>query len=192
MEEPLARLTRLSELSLSPEAARKLLRTAGDAVQYVIAHWLDRIHDGKGGVFHAYLFRNQPDADYRDLYQLTMGWIVGFANTGRKQLYVVCAPEKAMRLANHRQDGHVSSFQSRTLGKTFSGAILFQVVIPEFGEEPIWMVLSFSGLPETADEAAMVLTAYRMREHGWQINVDSLRAILAISHNDVFKMDMSA
>lgn len=81
--------------------------------------------------------------------------------------YFKFSPEKAIRLKNLTE--HLSSWQSRNPNrKEWGGAIKS----PDF-------ILSFSGLPELADEAVVLLIAYGF---GW-INYNQLWEIVRISDN---------
>lgn len=164
----------------------QLKRTADRAVRFVVENWLAPEHAGKGGRFGFLVFRNEPDADYRDLKGVWEDWVGGQANRDQEELYEICVREKPMRLANHAAEGHISSFQSHTKDKTYAGAILFRAYIPALGEH-VWVVFCFSGLPHLADEAVTVLTARWMREYGWIVDTASLQRILEVSSNNVFQ-----
>ncbi len=82
--------------------------------------------------------------DYRTL----LVFQVGDVPSEKVEKYLSLANEKADRLIAHIAKGHWSSWQSRDGINKWGGAVL----VPDF-------VLSFSGLPEMADEAIMLLTA---------------------------------
>ena len=88
----------------------------------------------------------------------------------------IYAPEKADRLASHSI--HISSWQSRDLNEhKYGGAIR----VGEFGE----LILSFSGLPEHADEALVLMVASDLL---WTTR-EEVRAIVALSDNPFISAD---
>ncbi|RJQ42882.1 MAG: hypothetical protein C4534_09370 [Gaiellales bacterium] len=88
--------------------------------------------------------------------------------------------EKAIRLAGHLNEGHLSSFQSKDEenGK-WPGAVLIKGY---FGDLDGARIFSFSGLPPAWDEAAMLLVGTSAH----LIAPSGAKEIADISRNDVF------
>lgn len=80
--------------------------------------------------------------------------VVGNLSQEQVARYGLFAHEKAIRLAFRRENGHLSSRQSRCASQNmYGGAICLS-------DQPL--IISFSGLPEIADEAFCVLLALTM------------------------------
>jgi hypothetical protein len=95
--------------------------------------------------------------------------------------------EKALRLMQHAGAGARSSWNAarNPANDQYGGAILFRVKLYNSGDAAFWVVLSFSGLPELADEAAMIVTAASMP---WQASINSLNEIARTSDNQIITL----
>ncbi|MEK7093109.1 MAG: hypothetical protein AAB927_01355 [Patescibacteria group bacterium] len=174
----------MSEL-LSVDTLKMLHDMASLAVSHIVRERLGEEHQGRGGYFRAFLLREPRD--YKNMVPLYESWLAGSANLDRASLYWVCSIEKPIRLSQNVHLGHVSSFQSRVPDQLYAGAIMFRCVIPELGSERVWVIFSFSGLPEMADEASMVIAAEHMNERGWKVDFDDLKKIIDTSKNSVYE-----
>lgn len=93
-------------------------------------------------------------------------------NPEKRQKYFDYAREKATRLGNVPLPTHVSSWLTRNPEKNKWGG----------GIKAGNYYMAFSGLPELADEAAMLLAAWRL---GW-LTKDQADAIAKQSNNQIF------
>lgn len=124
------------------KAIYEIIGVTTDAVKMVIAHLNDP--NRQGGYFCLVEKEGNPLA----LPTLVLG--IGTVLTEKGPKYLAFAQEKARRLAEHSE--HQSSWQSRNEGEEkWGGAITASPFI-----------FSFSGLPELADEAAMLLAAVEL------------------------------
>ncbi len=96
---------------------------------------------------------------------------VGDVPLDKVEKYFSIANEKADRLITHKSEGHWSSWQSRDGVSKWGGAVL----VPDF-------IFSFSGLPELADEAVMLLAARAC----YLLLPNSACYIASISNNNLF------
>ncbi len=109
---------------------------------------------------------------------------IGGLNPGKVSWdgYKIVSFEKATRLMMKHADTklrHMSSWQSRDhSGQKYGGAIIVEVV--SSGGEKSVLLISFSGLPEEADEVMGLLIAEKME---WQVTHDSIRELLRWSNN---------
>ncbi len=136
----------------------------------------------KGGYCRVFVLPTLPFSKFHDLLQFNEGWVGGASNREKFNKYWNLSIEKAQRLAAYAQYGAISSWvANRNPEKDqYGGAILMPCAIPQLGSERVWTVLSFSGLPEVCDEAAMLLTAVRM---GWA-GEKEIMPIISVSKNN--------
>lgn len=114
-----------------------------------------------GGVFHC---RHVGRDGWLDAHATI---IVGAPDPEKVLKYWELAQEKADRLANHREKGHRSSYQSRDPARMkWGGAIC----------TPDDWILSFSGFPELMDEGFMLALAHTAQLMSWQEAVAVTRA----------------
>ncbi len=113
------------------------------------------------GFFRAFLIEQPGDFTtmvpiYKDFHHN------GDIPTKKLPRYRIVSLEKAIRLGkNCGVNRHVSSFQSRNLSANeYGGSIL--VMLDPGGLEIFYLILSFSGLPEKADEALCLLIASQL------------------------------
>lgn len=99
--------------------------------------------------------------------------MLGDPPSGKVEKYSRLSREKAARLASHLTKGHVSSWQSRSLDdELYGGAVRTSVCI-----------ISFSGLPEEADEALGTELAIQL---GWMNMFAALEIGKVHGGNDFF------
>ncbi|HMP67349.1 MAG TPA: hypothetical protein PKA60_01195 [Candidatus Paceibacterota bacterium] len=98
---------------------------------------------------------------------------IGICPPDKWEKYFRFSQEKAARLQLKRHD--ISSWQSRNeVLDQYGGAIR---------TTPGWLILSFSGLPELADEALMLYLAVQL---GW-MPIGEAMSIASISNNNYFQ-----
>lgn len=169
-----------------------LIDRAHAAVQEV-ARTLGGEHAEKGGAMHAFYIPPRVEKPtHEDLLPLHAGWMGGMSNFGKLPKYYLLSIEKAMRLANDIvEEDHVSSWESRDeKRKLYGGAIRVFGTVRQVSNLPVQIILSFSGLTEAGDEAAMVLTALRMRE--WDIRQICFENILDESDNEIARQHLQS
>ena len=116
------------------------------------------------------------------LFSYLVGEVVDIEKAER---YARLSREKADRLIRNFHRGHISSWQSRDLEhESYGGAVKVEIPLRLVGPdtrlpENISGVFSFSGLPESGDEAAMLLAAHRMK-----FNIETVE-VIAVSANEV-------
>ena len=171
---------------LSAGEQQVLHDTASLALQLVADDWLGGEHVGKGVYFRIAIFGESSDSPI--FAQVFMQWIGGSFNKDREGLFCANSAEKLLRLFHHFEVGHRSSFQSRTEGLNYAGAIRFRALIPSLGDgNMVQIAFSASGLPEFGDEAMCVELADLMGQHKhWSIVEKDLQTILGISRNPVY------
>ena len=156
-----------------------LLRTAEESVGLVIDR-LDTTGENPSDRRGGYLTILSEFAGRGTLVLLSQ---IGLVPMDEVHKCIVRSQEKPWRLLNFPD--HVSSYQSRD-----PNAVLHNQSAAEIKPYGKWggairagaMILSFSGLPELGDEAAMLLTALKLG----QINFVKADAIAVISHNKIF------
>ncbi len=169
-----------------------LYRGVSAAVQLAIEN-LDPEHKDKGGYFRLYKI-STPFNGVDGLILLCGIWVGGKINIDKRATYEKISAEKAERLAaNFLKDGHLTSMRSRNPeNQQFGGAIILSCSI--YSDEPedySLYLLSFSGLPEEADEAAMVMTP--ILTEGWDSvlqdsdTVGTIHKVLEESPNELTK-----
>lgn len=163
---------------LSEKSRRDLFAAAEASVEEVTrAHGGDTI--GKGGYFR--LYHVTTPHDYTSMITLYKGWIGGSANKDKLPKYEIVSVEKAIRLMKSKRD---TSWLTRNPGEgEWGGAFVLFTDTNELPDKAQSLVFSFSGLPELCDEAAMALTALRMRT--WGYAVTDLSEILKTSNNEL-------
>ncbi len=172
-------------MEFSPKTYHRFSVAAFNAVIRVIEALVAQGHTGeanKGG--YCRLFRLEKlGGGPESLVPVFEGWVGGEANIERIKKYEILSFEKAVRLVTGLADDGgmvVSSFQYRrdpNRGR-YGGAILLQASLEE-GSDQVWLILSFSGLPELADEATMLLLASTM----WTINTNVASKVIRASGN---------
>jgi len=111
--------------------------------------------------------------------------LVGRVPTDKFPKYEEFSREKAERIIRNLKNGesHVSSWQSRDPDRErYGGAIM--VHIPAWqvgGGAPSVAILTFSGLPEKADEALMIWVAYQL---SW-LSKEEAGLIIEESNNEI-------
>lgn len=178
-------------MKLSPERLQSLNVVVSRAVSKV-AEWLGEEHTQKGGYFRLFLLAS-PTEGHVGLEQLYEAWVGGHSNREKKAKYQVLSFEKAIRLAQEAAEhpSVVSSFQANrnTLKNLFGGTIRVRCVLTEFGSRPVWLVFSFSGLPEFGDETAMLLSATNL---SWQADKDDIDYVIQASENGLARQILAA
>lgn len=144
---------------------------------------LSPVDQGKGVFVRLYLLM-QGVGGPKDLLQLDECWINGFTNLTERRRYSIFSNEKVFRFAEHfRLNPRIrSSYQAghdRDKGH-YAGAVLIRCVVPEFGESPVHLVFSVSGLSELEDEALAVQIAMHMP---WKANANDVREVVVASNN---------
>ena len=150
-----------------------------------VAHLAGEEHAQKGGYFR--LFYLPPNGWYYDMIELSSLWLGGGSNKDKLSKYELVSMEKAIRLAQ-RTESHadISSWQSRAPQHgLYGGAVRLACKVDEIGAEPSQLIFSFSGLPEEADEAAMTMTARRMKS--WRVSSVFIDPIIKISNNAILR-----
>lgn len=174
---------------LGSTARQALHALAHTAVVHVVDDLLPEEHKGRGGYFRAFLI--VEPRSYKDLVVLHEGWIGGRANISHESLYRICSIEKVIRLANHVSDGHMSSFESRVPNEMYAGAIKFRCKAPDVDRHrSVWLMFSLSGLPELADEAAMLCLAESLFHIGWEPDRSDLKEIFRRSKNSIYRGEL--
>jgi hypothetical protein len=165
--------------ALRKSTSERLVKAANRAVREA-ARSLGGEHVHKGGYFRLFTLMN-PQAGHERLVQLYEGWAGGQSNRENYAKYHTFSFEKALRLAQmHKAHGHVSSWQSRDVSQAlFGGAVLLYCDLDKRGAKQAYFVLSFSGLPELGDEAAVLRTAHLM----WHVR-SNMRDIVDASDNE--------
>lgn len=137
-----------------------VLEKIGEILGFFLELPDDMTKGRKGGYFSV----------FDEIYESPLAIIrIGKPDINLAKDYFEFSPEKAIRL--RALAGDLSSWQSRDdKNKKWGGSI--RTKTPE-------IILSFSGLPELADEAIMLLTAYHF---DW-INYNQLWQIQGISNN---------
>jgi hypothetical protein len=169
-------------MHLSLETIDLLHKRAGAALERVTAQ-LDESEKGKGGVLRIFVFR--PEDGMPGLTSIAEMWIGGGRNVENRPTYFCLSFEKALRLALHATDGHVSSAESaRPDAHQYQGAVRLCVRINDISNgQEIWIIVSFSGLPAAADERLSLLVPYLM---DWSVNKDDVVAVVKASGNEDF------
>ena len=105
--------------------------------------------------------------------------LIGEVRNFKAERYQTFCKEKANRLEAHfiSSDSHFSSFQSRDVSlDRWGGAVM------ALGKKNWKYIFSFSGLPELADEALVLLTAMKVEF----MTLDQATMIARLSNNDIF------
>ncbi len=162
-----------------------IFQTASNAV-FAVTKELGEGHEGKGGYFRLFSLP-ALEAGPSELIPMYEGWIGGTSNKeGKEQKYRNLSYEKALRLAMNAK--HYRSFLSSWTGRNvtldqYGGAVLLECnpSNSDFGGW-VWLIFSFSGLPELADEAAMLKTAQTLN---WDVNPNHMVEIIKKSNNEL-------
>ena len=165
---------------LTLKTRRTLEASARIAVRRVTSR-LDKEHIRKGGICRLFYF--VPEEGMEGLCPLFESWIGGRQNIGKRPKYTCLAPEKGFRLAlNARLFGHISSAQSaKPENHQYQGAVRVRVKIPEIGgDNYIWVVSTFSGLPADADERVSLLIPALIP---WQVKMGDIENVVNASGN---------
>lgn len=144
---------------------REILQAVHEAVDRV---WKVIRDEGRTGGYFCMMCRRPPNTTPEFI--MRVGTIPKEEKAGK---YFRLAQEKAARLRDHLGEGHVSSWQSRNPDKDeWGGAIATRNFI-----------FSFSGFPEEADEAIMLLAAISVLE----LSPEDADEIARVSANNIFR-----
>lgn len=140
-----------------------ILLEAGEVVRAVIAKLPPEERVKRTGGYFALMAEVKPTPSAMGPFK------IGSVSAEKDAKYRELSVEKSTRMRNHRE--HVSSWQSRDGVEKFGGAIRAN-----------GFILSFSGLPELADECAMLVLAVRLR----LLTFAEATEIAKISSNNLF------
>lgn len=163
------------------------IRQAGERAVKEVVPKLPAEYAEKGAFLRAYVLPNLEES-YIGLVNLYSGWIGGQSNNDEIDKYLIVSVEKAIRLAsNAKKYRHMCSWESRdpetfVFREKFGGAILVRCSLPTLDPDPIYLLLSVSGLNEKGDEAIALYTATFLQ---WKLNCQDLYNILLMSSNEI-------
>lgn len=169
---------------LHPDVHEAVCDKAAEALGLVLAE-LSEEHQGKGAFFRVAFLEDPVRALFFSLEQLDEGWVDGAKNRASKAKCWNVSFEKMQRLAQHAPKGHRTSYESADPEEhRYQGAVLLQATVPGFHvrNEPVWLIVSCSGLPAEADEAFCLLLLLKLE---WNVRSDAVQDIISRTNNNL-------